>query len=81
MALDVTARVDLTIDGMTCAACANRIQRRIGKLDAVAEAQVNFATGRATVIHDGTVEESTLADEVAALGYNMVVVDADGNPI
>lgn len=75
MATDTTSRSDLAIDGMTCAACANRIQRRLGKLDAVAEAQVNFATGRATVTHDGSVDDVTFAVEIEALGY--AVIDAD----
>lgn len=60
---------------MTCAACANRIQRRLGKLDAVSEAQVNFATGRATVTHNGSVDEAALTAEVEALGY--AVIEAD----
>ena len=76
MSLDVTTRSDLAIDGMTCAACANRIQRRLGKLDAVVDAQVNFATGRATVTHDTSVDDTGLAAEIEALGY--AVIDADG---
>lgn len=75
MAADTTLRSDLAIDGMTCAACANRIQRRLGKLDAVADAQVNFATGRATVTHDGSVDDAALTAEVEALGY--AVIEAD----
>ena len=75
MSLDVTTRSDLAIDGMTCAACANRIQRRLGKLDAVVEAQVNFATGRATVTHDSSVDDAALTAEIEALGY--AVIDAD----
>lgn len=75
MAVDSPARSDLAIDGMTCAACANRIQRRLGKLDAVAEAQVNFATGRATVTHDGSVDNVALTAEVEALGY--LVIEAE----
>ncbi len=78
MTTEMSSRADLAIDGMTCAACANRIQRRLGKLDAVTQAQVNFATGRATVTHDGTVEESLLAAEVEALGYKVIDVD-DGD--
>jgi len=75
MSLDVTTRSDLVIDGMTCAACASRIQRRLGKLDAVSEAQVNFATGRATVTHDDSVDDTGLSAEIEALGY--AVIDAD----
>lgn len=72
------SRSELAIDGMTCAACANRIQRRLGKLDAVSDAQVNFATGRATVVHDGSVDDRVLSGEVAALGYSVINKD-DGD--
>lgn len=69
-----TARSDLAIDGMTCAACASRIQHRLDGLDAVAAAQVNFATGRATISHDGSLDESFVAAEIAALGYSVIAV-------
>ena len=75
MAQETMLRSDLAIDGMTCVACANRIQRRLGKLEAVSDAQVNFATGRATVVHDGSVDDIVLSTEVAALGYS--VIDKD----
>jgi P-type Cu+ transporter len=42
-------RVDLPITGMTCAACANRIERQLNKQPGVEKASVNFATARATV--------------------------------
>ena len=57
---------------MTCAACASRIQHRLDEMDAVAAAQVNFATGRATIAHDGSLDESFLAAEIAALGYSVI---------
>lgn len=75
MALDNPARTDLNVSGMTCAACANRIQRRLGKLEGVDEAQVNFATGRATVVHGDAVDIAVLSGEVEALGY--AVIDDD----
>ena len=75
MSTETPLRSELAIDGMTCAACANRIQRRLGKLDAVADAQVNFATGRATVLHDGSVDDAALSVEVEALGYHIVESD------
>ncbi len=71
-------RTDLNVDGMTCAACANRIQRRLGKVDGVEVAQVNFATGRATVTHSSSVAEAALTAEVEALGYG-VIDDGDDN--
>ncbi|MFP5321708.1 MAG: heavy metal translocating P-type ATPase [Acidimicrobiia bacterium] len=45
-------RVDLPVEGMTCAACSSRIQRGLGKLDGVEHANVSLASARATVIFD-----------------------------
>jgi len=78
MAVEIPARVDINVDGMTCAACANRIQRRLGKVEGVDGAQVNFATGKATVLHDGTVDADILGAEVEALGYSIIRAD-DGD--
>jgi Cu+-exporting ATPase len=63
------ARVDLALEGMTCAACANRIERKLNKLDGV-EASVNYATEQAAVRFDPTrVSISELLDAVEAAGY------------
>lgn len=45
-------RVDLPITGMTCAACANRIEKSLRRSPGVRRAGVNFATSRATVEYD-----------------------------
>jgi Cu+-exporting ATPase len=45
-------RMDLPVTGMTCAACARRVEARLGKANGVRRAGVNFATGRATVEYD-----------------------------
>jgi Cu+-exporting ATPase len=61
--------VELPISGMTCASCANRIERKLNKLDGVS-ASVNYATEKATVDYDpATVEPAQLLDTVAAAGY------------
>lgn len=41
-------RIELDIGGMTCASCANRIERKLNKLDGVT-ATVNYATEKARV--------------------------------
>lgn len=69
------ARTDVAIDGMTCAACASSIQRRLGEFDAVVGAHVNFATGRATISHDGSLDMSRVATEISALGYSVIAAD------
>ena len=63
--------VDLDITGMTCASCANRIERKLNKLDGV-HATVNFATERATV--DGTADVDTLVATVKDAGYTATPV-------
>ena len=65
-------RVDLAVEGMTCASCASRIERGIGRLDGVSEARVNFATNRATVVFDaGIVVPAAFRQKIADLGYSV----------
>ena len=44
-------QITLNIGGMTCAACAQRIEKAIGKLDGVAAVSVNLATEKASVTY------------------------------
>jgi Cu+-exporting ATPase len=60
--------VELELTGMTCASCANRIERKLNKLDGVA-ALVNYATEKAKVSHDETVTTEDLIRAVEAAGY------------
>ncbi len=69
MSAPVTHRVDLPIEGMTCAACASRVERKLNGLHGV-EATVNYATERATVRFDGEhVSPGQLVAAVEAAGY------------
>jgi Cu+-exporting ATPase len=64
------AEVHLDITGMTCASCANRIERKLNKLDGV-QASVNYATEAATVRFDpARVDTDRLLETVAAAGYS-----------
>ncbi|HKS27353.1 MAG TPA: heavy metal translocating P-type ATPase, partial [Pyrinomonadaceae bacterium] len=66
-----TERVDLPITGMTCAACARRIERKLSKSPGVASAGVNFATSRATVEYDPkTTGIVNLIEAVKAAGFD-----------
>ena len=60
--------VELAITGMTCASCANRIERKLNKLDGVT-ATVNYATEKAKVSYPGTVSTDDLLRTVEAAGY------------
>ena len=65
-----TEHVELPITGMTCASCANRIERRLNKLDGVT-ATVNYATEKARVEFDpGAVAAEQLVGAVEAAGYS-----------
>ena len=59
---------DLAIGGMTCGACANRIERKLNKVDGVT-ATVNYATEKAAVTHPGTLTPSELIAVIEAAGY------------
>jgi Cu+-exporting ATPase len=61
-------RVELSIDGMSCAACASRVERALESVDGV-EASVNLATERATVAVPGGVAPAELVRAVEAAGY------------
>ena len=63
------ARTELALEGMTCAACAGRIERKLNRLDGV-DATVNFATEQAAVAYDPErVAVDDLLAAVEAAGY------------
>ncbi len=75
------ARSDLAVEGMHCASCVARIERSLRKLDGVAEASVNLATGQATVKYDPTViGTETLINAVVKAGYDASVVHRNEEP-
>ncbi len=63
-----TATVELAIGGMTCASCATRIEKRLGRLDGVT-ASVNYATEKATVTAPAELDPAALIAEVEKSGY------------
>ena len=74
----VIDHVELPITGMTCASCANRVERGLNKLDGVT-ATVNYATEKATVDFDpGSVEPEQLIAAVQAAGYEASLPAAGG---
>ena len=73
--------VDLDITGMTCAACASRIERKLNKLDGVTAA-VNYATEKARVQLAATpLSAADLIATIEATGYGAMVPDPDLAPI
>jgi Cu+-exporting ATPase len=66
--------VDLAITGMTCASCANRIERKLNKLEGVS-ATVNYATEKAHVVAPASISTDLLLETVAKAGYAASVPD------
>ncbi|MFW2383611.1 MAG: heavy metal translocating P-type ATPase [Acidimicrobiales bacterium] len=65
----VAERTDIAVTGMTCAACANRVASQLEKVDGVEEASVNFATGKATIVHNTDVLD--LNQAIESIGYGI----------
>lgn len=63
---------DLTVGGMTCAACVQRVEKKLGRLDGVT-AVVNLATGRARVSHPPEISPEELVTTVEKAGYTATI--------
>jgi P-type Cu+ transporter len=69
----VTAVLDLPITGMTCANCANTIQRKVSKLPGVLHAEVNYANEHAAIRYvPGEVERADIVRTIRQAGYDVV---------
>ncbi|RCW48458.1 heavy metal translocating P-type ATPase [Paenibacillus prosopidis] len=65
--------VDFQLEGMTCAACANRIEKGLGKLPGVTNASVNFAMETARVEYTpGEISVTNMQTKVQQLGYKAI---------
>ncbi|WP_120313319.1 heavy metal translocating P-type ATPase [Mycolicibacterium elephantis] len=71
----------MSIDGMTCASCANRIERKLNKIDGVT-ATVNFATEKARVTYGDGVTPEELVGTIEKAGYqaHLPIRDAAAEP-
>ncbi len=77
-AVETPERVRLDLEGMTCASCASRIEKKLNRLEGVA-ATVNFATAEATVTYDPAhVRPDELVATVTGIGYGASVAAPAG---
>src|SRR6188768_3665491 len=72
-------RVQLDVDGMSCAACAGRVESALNKLPGV-RASVNFATRVATIDAGADQPTPELCDAVRRAGYESRPRSAGGTP-
>ena len=69
--------IELEIGGMTCASCANRIEKKLNKLEGVA-ATVNYATEKAKVTVPAGYDPGLLVAEVEKTGYTAALPKPKG---
>ncbi|WP_280447959.1 heavy metal translocating P-type ATPase [Nocardia cyriacigeorgica] len=75
-----STRIELAIGGMTCASCANRIEKKLNKLDGVT-ATVNYATEKARVEYSGDLTPEDLVATVEEAGYTAALpISKAGKP-
>jgi len=74
--VDDRGSLDLQVEGMTCGSCSARVQKVLSKQVGVSAAEVNFATGRAHIEIDSSVDVDTLRTVVERAGYTVVMPEA-----
>ncbi|MFS0878776.1 heavy metal translocating P-type ATPase [Metabacillus niabensis] len=80
MSQSSTKETTLPIQGMTCAACAVRIEKGIKKIDGVEDATVNFALERASITYDQKVANvQDFKKKINDLGYEVIEEKAEFN--
>ena len=74
-------RVRLDLEGMTCASCAARIEKKLSRVEGVEVCSVNYATEEAAVAYDpNRVDVDDLVHAVKAAGYGAHVHDDAAGP-
>lgn len=68
--------IELDVSGMTCASCAARIQKKLGKLAGV-QASVNYATEKAHIVMPAELNTDDLIAVVQAAGYDAHLPEPD----
>ncbi|MFE3895143.1 MULTISPECIES: heavy metal translocating P-type ATPase [unclassified Priestia] len=75
---DKQKEATLQITGMTCAACSNRIEKGLKKIEGVKEANVNLALERSTIIFDPSkTSQQAFEEKIEKLGYGVVSEKAE----
>lgn len=74
----VSDKAEFTVSGMTCAACANRVEKRLNKLEGVNGATVNFALESAIVdFNPDEINVNEMKSAITKLGYKLEVKSAE----
>src|SRR5699024_8583383 len=66
-------KVDFDVSGMTCSACAARIEKGVGRMPGVLGANMNFALEHITVTYnEKDVQPQAMMDKVKKMGYELI---------
>ncbi|MCA0923388.1 heavy metal translocating P-type ATPase [Bacillus stratosphericus] len=69
----VMEQAEFDIEGMTCAACANRIEKKVNRMDGIDQGSVNFALESLQVTyHPGQISPSDIKEAVKSIGYSLI---------
>ncbi|QSO48706.1 heavy metal translocating P-type ATPase [Alicyclobacillus mengziensis] len=71
--------VTLPVEGMTCAACAARIEKNVSKLPGIESFNVNLASERARVVLNGSTTWQDVVEKIEKSGYSVPVREVDLN--
>ena len=72
--------ITMPIDGMTCAACSQAIERRLGKTDGIGKISVNLATEQAQIVYDPEkIRLSEIKQHITKLGYTPKEIEVKRN--
>ncbi|MFZ7102365.1 MAG: heavy metal translocating P-type ATPase [Peptococcaceae bacterium] len=75
-----TDKIDLKIQGMTCAACSARIERGLNKMDGILEAGVNLALEKAAVLYvPSVVTLQDIRKKIQDIGYQVLDLSGEEN--
>lgn len=72
----------ITIEGMSCNNCADKISAALSKLEGVEEAEVSLSDGMARVKYDAAkVNVPAMEESITKLGYSVGAANAPGDPM
>jgi copper ion binding protein len=60
------------VAGMSCQHCVDAVEREVGRLDGVAEVEVDLAAGSVTIVSDAMLDEEAVRAAVDEAGYDIV---------
>ena len=69
--LENEVQTELTIWGMTCVSCVNRIESTLSELDGIKSVKVDLENEKAIIIHDKELDVKMIKNTITRLGYNV----------